>query len=371
MYKVLDILVEASQKVIDFDSSIGMPAGHNGPYDDKETPVRNTSHWLITFCYLYKYTGENCYKDAALKALEYLMSRPARPMGGSFYIRKNPKKDFCNGVMGQAWVIESLIIASKILNRPDAYDLAEQVFLLHPFDESRGVWLRVAVDGSHMSEDVTFNHQLWFAAISLELDRTPGAIDCGLIFFKKHAESVELYPNGVIYHGSRIKKFREESKKGLKSIIDFIIEFLYSKKRKKSLFQKSVGYHGFNLYAYARIYKKLPELKFFQSNKYSKMLEVTLSSNFIDALRKSPYAYPYNPPGIEIAYALSAAGYDLSVIHGYLKEHFNLTFNRELGEFNTLLSTDKVTSAARLYELALFLDEGVSEQLCFKEMLKL
>lgn len=122
------------------NSNEAMPAGQNGPYGDAETPVRNTAHWLFSFCRLYKRTQNKVFYEAAQKAADYLLSSEARPMGASFWCRKNPEKDFCNGVMGQAWVIEALVEAARVLKRQECYRLAEEVFLLHPWDGMRCLW---------------------------------------------------------------------------------------------------------------------------------------------------------------------------------------------------------------------------------------
>jgi hypothetical protein len=84
------------------------PSGHNGPHGDEETPVRNTSHALYILCWLVD-SGFDEYKDKANLAVDYLLSKQARPMGSSFWCRSNPEKDFNNGLVGQAWVFEALL----------------------------------------------------------------------------------------------------------------------------------------------------------------------------------------------------------------------------------------------------------------------
>ena len=41
-------------------------------------------------------------------------------MNATFYCRLNPEKDFSNGLIGQAWVIEALVEAHK-LTKEDSY----------------------------------------------------------------------------------------------------------------------------------------------------------------------------------------------------------------------------------------------------------
>jgi rhamnogalacturonyl hydrolase YesR len=141
-----------------------IPGGHNGPYYDKETPVRNTAHWSTIFAFLYRKTNKSEYLAAVEKCADYLMSEAARPMQASYFCRTNVNKDLSNGTIGQAWAIEGLVSAYKVTNNKAYIETAREVFLLHPFDERYKLWKVVNVDGSIRQFDMTFNHQLWLAA---------------------------------------------------------------------------------------------------------------------------------------------------------------------------------------------------------------
>ena len=40
---IAELIIDSSKKAINFQTNEGlMPQGHNGPYNDNETPVRNT-----------------------------------------------------------------------------------------------------------------------------------------------------------------------------------------------------------------------------------------------------------------------------------------------------------------------------------------
>ena len=49
-----------------FDEKNYVEPGTNGPHNHKETPVRNTSHWVISLCHAYNLTGEEKYKEKAI-----------------------------------------------------------------------------------------------------------------------------------------------------------------------------------------------------------------------------------------------------------------------------------------------------------------
>ncbi|WP_371185695.1 hypothetical protein [Thalassotalea maritima] len=348
------ILIKAASKQLNFDELDGIYPGHNGPYFDKETSVRNTSHWLIIFCCLYARTGEEKYRGAASKAIKFLSSQIARPMSASFHCRLKKEKDFCNGLMGQAWVIEALLYAYDILGDETLYLLAEDVFLMHDFDYDRAIWYRLGVDGSRLPFDNTFNHQLWFAAVGSLLSKTPKALSMCDRFFEQVACKPTLYSCGVLFHNSPITSFQVEKTKGFKSILDFCVSSMSNAKQRKSLFLKSAGYHGFNLYAYELLKQRYREHSFYKSKIYDRMLRVVLTENFKDALLKSNYSYAYNPPAFENGFALLSNGFDSEIVNEMLVDHFKITKGPD--GFNNRVSQDVHTSEARLYELVRILE---------------
>ena len=111
-----DFLLHVADKALSWQRADGsFPPGHNGPYHDPETPVRNSGHWLIVFSRCYSLNGDTKYKDAIHRIAKYLTSKEARPEGFAFFHRKSPPKDRCNGLIGPAWTIESLVEASTVL----------------------------------------------------------------------------------------------------------------------------------------------------------------------------------------------------------------------------------------------------------------
>ncbi|MFW6016905.1 MAG: agl cluster protein AglQ, partial [bacterium] len=163
LYSMFEILKTVTDKEINniFKKGYATP-GHNGPYQDVETPVRNTAHYLLAYSNLYKYYEDDKYLKVINRSADYLMKSINRPNDATFYCRDKDNKDKSNGLMGQAWVIEALCGAYETLNEKKYLDLAEKVFLLHPFEH--GFWKIVDTDGSVKKIDGTFNHQLWFAA---------------------------------------------------------------------------------------------------------------------------------------------------------------------------------------------------------------
>lgn len=331
-----------------------MPAGHNGPHNDPETPVRNTSHWLILFLKAYGLSGHKPFQEAAESCLAYLLSEEARPGGASFFHRKNPEKDFSNGVMGQAWTIEALAYAYRHFNDKKILKTVESVFTLHPYNYSVQAWKIVNPDGTLSRFDRTFNHQLWFASIGCELIRLGiGSVKEPVEHFIKHIhKNIELYPDGVIKHYPYAYSYPSSLRKTAGRFKNRLEELL---NRDDGKYSHSVGYHPFNLYALAVINQYDSGIPFFKSGLFSKALGVIESDKFKKYMDKAKFGFPYNPPGIEIAVALQC-GNHLSeekrkeLQQEWLNKQFQMTF-----DFSTYTMSknvpDEKTNHARLYEL--------------------
>lgn len=326
-----------------------MDGGHNGPYFDDETPVRNTAHWLFSFSVLYERTKNEIFKTAAEAAIAYLKYSEVRPMNAAFFIRKNPEKDFCNGLIGQAWVIESLIKASEVFCLPELYHLAEEVYLCHDFDEELQIWKRLNVDGSYNSPDPTFNHQLWFAAASAMLKETPAAREASLRFFNQIATKVKLYSDGIINHVSPVTKISWKIRNPPK-VIEGIVRYGYYILSKGTLRKKAAGYHAFNLFAFSLLKEQFPDHPFWGSRKFKKMLKVVERPKFLKEQENNKYSFPYNPTGLELAYVSETFNADSPEnVRYWLNKQIEFT-----GDSNKSIMTkgtaDEATARARIYE---------------------
>jgi hypothetical protein len=324
-------------------------SGYNGPYYDPETPVRNTAHWLFLLSQLIKVSQDPRFIPAAHKACDYLLSDLARPMHASFYCRTNPEKDFCNGLIGQAWAMEGLIAAGEALGRDDAISLAREVFFMHPWLEKQALWRRVAVDGSYLTTDGTFNHQLWFAAIAAQL-ADEEATRRAQRFLDHVGQHVQLHQDGVVFHRSSMGPLVRILRRGLKNLLKDVMSEASRLHSRSSLYIKSVGYHGFNLYAFALLKRQFPGHPFWSSTKFAKMLAVTKTDRFLKSLDQSAYGWPYNPPGIEFAFAGEVFGLGHDYCQTWITRQFERTYNDETGELLTRNVPDPATSAARIYE---------------------
>ena len=343
--------------------------GHNGPYYDKELAVRNTSHVLVLLLKAFELSGQQAFRDAALKALGYVTASERRPMGATFWVRNNPEKDFSNGLIGQAWVIEALAYAAVALDDDCLNSIAEEVFLLHPFDEGTGRWRVVNVDGSYAPVDMTFNHQLWFAAAGGFLLGNVAIRQQVRRFMDKLDANLEIYGNGLIVHAlAGRRSLKRPLKTRLKQAIKPRLQRRGEAGYMNVVMNKAIGYHAFNTYAFGLLFENLNDHAFWKSGTMARILEFPLTELYRDGLdcfvadtagqgKRLPFnrfGYPYNPPGIEMAYTIQTFrehygdGYE-DLIRLWLSRQIERTFDPETGLMNRQ-TDDAATLAARLYE---------------------
>ena len=380
--RLYELLEKAAENAIFSQRPDGsLPGGHNGPYHDPETPVRNTAHWLVTFLKLYDVTGEERFVDAARDATDYLRSDEARPNRYTFFHRTEETKNSCNGLIGQAWTIEALAVAADRLGDPELASLAEEVFLLHPFDEQLGLWKCVEIDGEILAFDGTFNHQLWFAAAGGLLGRQSNVskrVDRRVSTFLDMIESnLGLYDLGLIKHGVRASYAPGRSLRLLRNdrrgrlffiqligrssltevtILRELVEHPVFPLRRPPLTEehlrrKAVGYHSFNMYALALLHQVYPDHQFWQRELFRRCYAYMRSSDYETTIGESEYGFPYNPPGIEVPFALEVFEDepDREVQERWLARQFERCYDVEEHRMNEN-NPDPETLTARLYQ---------------------
>lgn len=346
-------------------------SGHNGPYYDTDTPVRNTAHWATIFSYYYKKTQEKKYFNAVKTCGEYLVSKGARPMNASFFCRYNTVKDSANGTIGTAWAIEGLVSAYDIVKDKEYLEVAKEVFLLFPFDERYNLWKIIDVDGSIRGFDMTFNHQLWFATSGIILSTVLNDKEinrrCNR-FFEDIENIFNVYKNGLVKHSiltrigmaDRIWSFLKRTRYCYRMI-----------KTHKSMKYRENGYHLFNIYAFALIKDYGFELDLFKTEKFKKSLNYCFSEELYKWLEKKDikhdinvmpkvinrkiniYGYSYNAPGFEMPYIYrvfsSRLGDKSEFVKKVVRKQVDLTFDKKSMSF-CKNNDDEIILNARLYE---------------------
>ena len=368
--KVGEIIIASAGSLMAVQRPDGSFApGHNGPYYDEELPLRNTSHILILLLKAGELSGDSVFRNAALRALDYITAGERRPMGATFWVRRNPEKDFSNGLIGQAWVIEALAYAAQDLGDDHLKALAEEVFMLHPFDESTGRWRVVNVDGSYDPVDMTFNHQLWFAAAGGLLQGNEHIRAQVQQFMDKLGDNLEIYDNGLIRHTLAWQVHRRPPlKTRLKQLIRTSLLRAGKAATTDGVINKAIGYHAFNTYAFSLLYQQLKNHVFWKSETFTRILNFPLTDLYRDGLDHfgpdvvgkgkllpfNRFGYPYNPPGIEMAFTVQTLREHYGdryegLIREWLGRQIARTFDPDSGLMNRQ-TDDGATLAARLYE---------------------
>lgn len=365
----IELLVGIAEQAIDHPEEY-LRGGSNGPYVDKDTKVRCCAHWLITFSRCFHWTREDKFQAKVRELADFLCSREARPFGYSFDCRDR-RNNRSNGLIGTAWVLEALAEATSSLGNPKYASIAREVAALYPFDEQRGLWKRLEVDGRVFPIECTFNHQLWFAACTSMLFESGDATHSEAeklrllvsTFLDKIEDNMFLHDNGMIGHliqGTVISNERLSLRQRLSRLARDLARGRQPRRKwkydRRTRFEQSAGYHAFNMYGFSLLRRQMPSHRFWRSPLVTSIGEHLLSDKHAENLESNRFGYAYNPIGFEVPFAVSSIAetdfantvtFAESWINKQLCKHYNSRTMKM--DRNT---EDPVTLTARLYELA-------------------
>ncbi|HSI74606.1 MAG TPA: hypothetical protein VK957_01870 [Lunatimonas sp.] len=343
---------ELSGKIVKIGKGTGFfPGGENGPYFDLETPVRNSSHVAIIFSVLYYLTQKDEYKDTALLLLKYLKGNVKIQKNGVFIQRQKAGKDWCNGVIGQAWVIEAFSIASKCLDDTDCLNYSRHIAEAFPFDKRVKAWIAKDPIQGTSKVDYTLNHQLWYASALAETGEIIHLDHVELFLDHLLSQGFEIRNDGLIIHLLKANSFKGK-------ILSLRYE-MYLKRDRNLVIEKEIGYHLYNLFPLARLYRIFPDHNFFKSNKFIKALKYGFSASFLNRLVENKYAYTYNSPAFELPLVYEVFKHLLSnSIEKGVRESLEIQIQKTQNQTGYFLSDnnpDPLTLSSRAYELAIAL----------------
>lgn len=372
-----EIIRSIGKKLIEDYVSLGhVDSGINGPYDDPETEVRNLSHLMVIASIEYLKYGKDEYLPLISRMADDVIAM--REPLGIYKMRQKDGKDQCNGVIGDAWLVEGLLYAFKATKNKGILEEIERIFKMHSFHTKLGLWGRPLMGASDNAIDFTLNHQLWYAAtLSEYLSINSNSELCAQLncFFKQLSHNMLVNNRGRITH-SIYRRI------GLMSLFKMYVKRLkfvvYEKLDKPSLMYKEIGYHVFNLMALARLYKQRPNDCFFKSAKFERAISFVEDKNFQQLLSTSNieidgstfsknltedeksiniYGYPYNVIGFELLYCQQVFGSKISktAVELLSKRQFDLTWSEETCEFGKRCH-DKTVVNYRVYEYYRYLE---------------
>lgn len=342
--KLTNIIIKSAEAGTRKQRSDGsFKPGTNGPWHHKDTPVRVTSHWAITFSYAYRITKNKKYKEAALKAGKFLLSSKCRPRGYSFYCRKNKSRN--NGLIGQAWAIEGLVTLYEAFGYKPFLDVAEDVLLKHKFNRTLGLWKELGVSGRTGKLKRTINQHLMFLYVTLKVVKITG----NKILKEKSGIALEKLPENIEFGGEHIlhgihNNFKNSwLKSGFRKVSKLGIPLVLPKSRKITR-----GYLSFVLFVLALLKRENPDLPFWvhYETQIAKTLQFVQKHLINQKANSQNFSWSYNPTGFETALAIETfRGTKGNWVGLQLGRHFDFTTN--LMDKNTC---DPETLASRIYE---------------------
>jgi hypothetical protein len=354
-------------------------AGTNGPHHTPETALRNTCHWIISLSRGFSLTGKEIYKQKAIEIGAALLDATYRPHGFSFHARFGPVVDRCNGLIGQAWAIESLAELTALSGDVRYAQLGVELVKQHKFDRHFGVWRSLDIDGATLNIDNVFNHQLWFcssAALANRHVQDDEVAERIQIFMDNLADNLTTNRDGLVEH--HIARIMSSPRVRLQGLIKHLRQGTIFKRLQKksppkhgenaSAFARDNGYHAFNTYAFALLKSETHlEHPFWSSNALQRVVSYLSSETLKKSLETSIYGFPYNPPGFEIPFSLEIlSGRPIEDVIGeaefWIRKQVAYSFNASTMLMD-LNCEDPYTQAARLYEAARFSDNLFNSEL--------
>lgn len=334
------------------------PAGQNGPYKDIDTPMRNTAHWCTTFAFLYKTFEDNKYLEILQVFSNYLLDDSNYGPYGAAICRNNPIDD-TNGIIGQAWVIEGLISLYKIFRDERLLSKAEQIFFSQGFVKEIGLWECHKTNGENRGFDIAYNHHVWFAAAGAQIleFRKNDKIDSIIkLFLDKSYITFTIQPSGLFYHYCN-------SNFSIKSLLIFrvrgiLADLKYNKDYSKLQYLEK-GYHLFDLFGFALLFKLYGSHRLFNSYRFRYAVRKGTNRSFLESLSRghvNDYAYPYNSPAYEYPFVAKTFGkFHEDVCNKLINYQRTLIFDSNTMSMSKL-TQDSKTLTSRLYEYVRYLE---------------
>jgi hypothetical protein len=370
-HNLYELLLASSEAGITLQRSDGsMPAGHNGPWHDTETPVRNTAHWALTFDKAFEISGDIKFKLAAILCCDYLISKKNRPLGHTFYCRENGRaRNNSNGLIGQAWAVEPLLVLGEKLQNQGYLDVVDEVLSLHPYHPSRHAWMDVEINGEPLSYNLTLNQSIWFGMMCYWAGKyNPRLKNRALNFFANLSNIAEFLEPGLLNHKLTKRDFRL-SFNTVGRQYNCFPRVRRTSLDKPALLELSLGYQPFLLYGLAKLEDLFHEL-ILSNDGTMAIVDSTIGyltqDNPANYAIQNKFAWSYNPVGIEMAYILQVFGPHLKLTPKPSTEPttwLNLQFRNHFDEKKAQMqkkTDDPHTLAARLYEATRLRDYPVS-----------
>lgn len=332
--------------------------GKNGPFGQKDTPIRNSAHWLIVYSYLWKETNKDDYKKTCFVLYNYLKGEFLKSKYGVLKSFDEQPDYQINGIIGQTYVSESLLYFGSVFGDQEALEIATKIYVTCPYNKHKHRWEVVDINGVNVGIDNIITHQLWHAAIGSEL------------FSIVHNECIKIEVDDFVNNVDKIIRlnsgnlivdadFKYSAKQLIKGFIFKMTCYKNPMKFDPLVFER--GYHLYHLYALT-ILKRNGFISRKLDIIYDKALQTVGNLRLFekkigycnDYSRRNIYAFGYNSPAFVYPYIFGSRDLDFANSLRLLDDQINYIRYKQLKADDYLFDED--TLLARMYELIRTLD---------------
>ncbi len=295
-----DLIVIAAEKGRKLVKDGLYPPGYNGPWEQMETPVRNTCHWMVTNAKAFSLTGKGSYKDLVRESAKAILNPKYNPFSASYMIL-NANTSFPNGIIGQAWVMEALVAAYACLEEPWYLELAKRLALKHRFEPSVNLWAILNIDGTTGEIHTSLNQQLWFGVMNYLVGKL--ANDAELLrrseLFYTSLHKYFWYSQDLIHMKINPLSIMSKRRREFQHLVKMLLT------EPKTQANATVGYLPFALFPIAYAWKQ-------GANVSDKVISESRRciKNFcalpMSKLEANWYCFTYHPTGFEVSYITKA-----------------------------------------------------------------
>jgi hypothetical protein len=304
-----DLIDSSARRALSLQRPDGsFPPGHNGPWNNADTPARVTAHWLVLLAAAHQRSGNSAYRAAALRAADFLAQPARRPGGHGFRCFECTCPWLAtNGLIGQAWVLEGLLEAGLTFD-PAYLQPARDAIRAASFDHDLGLWRVSSLDGAAGSPHHTLNHQLWFSVMVYRLARALGQPDLEVSPLRHFDRLPELiHVEGRYLHMLVAPRHRppEPPLRSRIPLLGPLRRAVENVREGRRATEQSVGYLSFTLLGAALLHREAPDLPLWRDERWLAAVRssVAFADERIFSLPEgnNRYAFSYNPTGLEMA----------------------------------------------------------------------
>jgi hypothetical protein len=360
------------RQIVRLDATTGLfPGGRNGPHFDIESPIRNTSHVLCAMGLAYSLTGDRRFRSSGQLLARFLLDEHEFLIGGVVVHRQRSQKDWSNGIVGPAWLIEGLTVGGRLLEIPEAISAASALSESQPFDVGGALWRRCDPRKGPGGIDRTLNHQAYFAAAAALSAPVDGGLHRSLGYaqaFLDHLNrgGLRVEPSGLLIHHVAGRNETQNVLRGLRDLALRRVRISSPLLRLRNgsvgslhdIRERNVGYHIYSLFSLANLRRAVPDHPLWSSETLRQALSLVVTMDWLDSLDDNRYAYPYNAPGLELPLVARTFCDIQPQLTATADEAFARQVKRSLDTTSHLFvraTPDRLTLSARLYELGLSL----------------